>query len=377
MVGEDRVKGLDILVVGAGIGGLAAAIALCDMDSKVTVIERDPEWSVYGVGIIQQANVVRAMDRLGVLDSFLDAASGFDAVEIFAPDGTKVGRVPVQGLVEGKPANVGIGRRELQRVLSDAALARGAGIRLGITVRAFREDGEGVDVEFSDGTRARYDLVIGADGIASQMRDALFPDADPPEFTGQAVWRYNLPRPQGMDALQVYNGRIGVGLVPMGPGTMFMFVTTPAQEDAREERDGMAERMRAHLQDAAPPIRDLADGITDDEGVVYRPLETLLLEGDWHRGRIVLLGDAVHAATPHLGQGAGMAIEDAIVLAEELARAQTPEQAFAAYRNRRFERCRYIVESSLAICHGQTGRGPQIDNHQATEEMFAVVSQPI
>jgi len=371
------VESPEILVVGAGIGGLAAAIALCDTDARVTVIERDPEWSVYGVGIIQQANVVRAMDRLGVLDSFLDAASGFDAVEIFAPDGTKLARVPARGLVEGKPANVGIGRRELQRVLADAARERGAQIRLGVTAQSLVDDGEGVDVAFSDGTHGRYDLVIGADGIASQMRATLFPDAPQPAFTGQAVWRYNLRRPQGMDALQVYNGRIGVGLVPMGPGTMYMFVTTPADENAREERAGMAGRMRAHLQDASPAIRALADDITDDAEVVYRPLETLLLDGDWHRGRIVLLGDAVHATTPHLGQGAGMAIEDAIVLAEELAKADTPEQAFAAYRDRRLERCRYIVESSLAICHGQTGRGPQIDNHQATEEMFAVVSQPI
>ena len=132
--------------------------------------------------------------------------------------------------------------------------------------------------------------------------------------------------------------------------------------------------MRAKVPDA---LRALADQITDDDGVVYRPLETLLLDGPWHRGRVVLLGDAVHASTPHLGQGAGMAIEDAIVLAEELGRHGTPEAAFAAYRERRFERCRYIVERSLAICRGQLGRGPPIDNAKATAEMFEVTAQPI
>jgi 2-polyprenyl-6-methoxyphenol hydroxylase-like FAD-dependent oxidoreductase len=103
----------------------------------------------------------------------------------------------------------------------------------------------------------------------------------------------------------------------------------------------------------------------------------MLVTGPWHRGRVVLLGDAVHATTPHLGQGAGMAIEDSVVLAEEIARADTPQAAFAAFRARRFERCRYIVEQSLAICHGQIGKGPPVDNAQATAEMFAVVSQPI
>ncbi len=86
----------------------------------------------------------------------------------------------------------------------------------------------------------------------------------------------------------------------------------------------------------------------------------MLVRGPWHQGRVVLLGDAVHATTPHLGQGAGMAIEDSVVLAEEIARAADPETAFTAFRNRRFERCRYIVEKSLAICNGQIGKGPPV-----------------
>ena len=119
-------QNLSILVVGGGIGGLSAAIALGQRGHRVTVIERDPAWSVYGVGIIQQSNVIRAMDQLGVLDSFLDAACGFDAVEVFLPDGTKVARVPSPRLVEGRPANVGISRRALQKVLADKARAVGA-----------------------------------------------------------------------------------------------------------------------------------------------------------------------------------------------------------------------------------------------------------
>jgi 2-polyprenyl-6-methoxyphenol hydroxylase-like FAD-dependent oxidoreductase len=135
--------------------------------------------------------------------------------------------------------------------------------------------------------------------------------------------------------------------------------------------------MRSKTAHCAPAIRELTEQITDDEGVVYRPLETVLVEGPWHRGRVVLLGDAVHAATPHLGQGAGMAIEDAIVLAEEVGRHATPEAAFAAYRDRRIERCRYIVAESLAICRGQLGQGPMVDNAKATAAMFEVTAQPI
>jgi 2-polyprenyl-6-methoxyphenol hydroxylase-like FAD-dependent oxidoreductase len=368
---------LNVLVIGGGIGGLSAAIALSRAGHAVTVIERDPEWSVYGVGIIQQANVVRAMDQLGVLDAFLEAACGFDAVEIYIPDGTRVARIPAPSLVPGKPANVGIGRRALQKVLGDCAKALGAEIRLGVTATGFDDDGKGVAVRFSDGSTQRFDLVVGADGVYSQTREAILPDAAAPEFTGQGVWRYNFPRPANLDALHVYNGPIGVGLVPMSAEQMYLFATSPEPGNPHYPREGLAAAMRSKLANTAPQIQALAEQITDDAGVVYRPLEGLMVEGPWHAGRVVLLGDAVHATTPHLGQGAGMAIEDALVLAEEIGRHDDPEAAFTAYRDRRFERCRYIVEKSLEICRGQIGKGPPVDNHKATAEMFAVVSQPI
>ncbi|WP_338240420.1 FAD-dependent oxidoreductase [Aurantiacibacter hainanensis] len=370
-------KNLEILIVGGGIGGLTAAIALRRDGHGVTVIEKDPEWAVYGVGIIQQGNVLRAMKELGLLDDYMDAAVGFDFVAVHAPDGTQVAKVPSPRLVEGYPANVGIGRPALHKVLGDRTIAAGADVRLGVTAEAIEDDSEGVTVRFSDGSEGRYDIVIGADGVYSDTRQKIMPDAPKPEYTGQAVWRYNLPRPDDLDALHVYNGPTGVGLVPMSSDLMYMYVTTPEPGNPWYDRESLAGAMRDKLANTASPIRELAEQITDDDGVVYRPLEAMMLYGPWSEGRVVLLGDAVHATTPHLGQGAGMAIEDSIVLAEELARADTPEEAFAAYRERRFERCRYIVESSLAICHGQLGKGPAVDNHKATAEMFEVTAQPI
>ena len=368
---------LDILIIGGGIGGLTSAIALRAKGHKVTVIERDPTWSVYGVGIIQQSNVLRAMAQLGLLDDYISAGVGFDAVEIFLPNGAKIARVPSHPLVEGKPANVGIGRRALHKVLGDRTIASGAQVKLGVTAEQI-EDGEtGVDVRFSDGTAGRYDLVIGADGVHSQTRQALFPEAAGPEFTGQGVWRYNFARPADLDALQVYNGPTGVGLVPISADLMYMYVTTPEPGNPRYEREGLAATMRGKLAGTAPAIQALAAQIDDDDGVVYRPLEALLVEGPWHKGRIALLGDAVHATTPHLGQGAGMAIEDSLVLAEELSRHDALDAALEAYQARRFDRCAYIVRESLAICHGQIGKGPPVDNAKATGAMFAVVAQPI
>lgn len=364
----------DILVIGGGIGGLTAAIALRAEGHRVTVIERDPEWSVYGVGIIQQGNVLRAMKQLGLLEDYVSAAVGFDFVAVHAPDGTMVAKVPSPRLIEDCPANVGIARPALQQVLVKRAHASGAELRLGITAETLEDDGDSVRVGFPDGSHARFDLVAGADGIHSQTRGRLFPDAPEPAFTGQAVWRYNLPRPADLDSLHVYNGPIGAGLVPISDALMYIYLTTPEPGNPHYPRAGLAAAMRSKVPAA---LGELAAQIVDDEGVVYRPLETFLLEGAWHSGRIVLLGDAVHASTPHLGQGAGMAIEDAIVLAEEIGRHDTPEAAFAAYHERRFERCRYIVEESLAICRGQLGLGPPVDNARATAAMFDVTAQPI
>ena len=328
---------INILVIGGGIGGLTAAIALRGKGHRVTVIEKDPEWSVYGVGIIQQSNVIRAMAELDLLDDYLAAGVPFDTVAIHAPDGTKVAEVPAPRLVEGYPANVGIGRPALHKVLGDRTIASGADVRLGVT---------------------------------AQSLDILT-DAEKPEYTGQAVWRYNFPRPADLNSLHAYNGQTGVGLVPISDELMYMYVTTPEPGKPNYPIDGIAASMRGKLAGTAPQIQAMADQITDDEGVVYRPMEQMMLYGDWHNGRVVLLGDAVHATTPHLGQGAGMAIEDSLVLAEELTNHDTPAAAFKAYRDRRFERCRYIVEKSLAICYGQIGKGPRQSDRRNVRHRFA------
>ncbi len=367
-----------ILVIGGGIGGLTAAIALRRDGHTVDVIERDPSWTVYGVGIIQQGNVVRAMKQLDLLDDYLGAAFGYDHVEVFIPTGQRVARIPTPTLVEGYPANVGIGRPALHKVLCDRTIAAGAVVRLGVTVESLDDDGDGVTSTFSDGTTGRYDMVIGADGLYSATRAQILPDAPQPEYTGQAVWRHNFPRSADVTGLCAYEGPIGLGLVPLSDEAMYIFVTTPEPDNPWREREGLAAAMRETLARVpAPAIRALAEQIVDDQAVVYKPLEWLFLTGDWHRGRIVLIGDAVHATTPHLGQGAGMAIEDSIVLAEEIAAADTPETAFRAFRERRYDRCRYIVESSLAICLGQLGKGPMIENATATRAMFTKVAEPI
>lgn len=367
----------NILIIGGGIGGLTSAIALGRDGHRLTIVEKDPNWAVYGVGIIQQSNVVRAVKALGIIDDYLAAGFGFDFVEVYLPSGERVARIPTPKLVDGYPGNVGIGRPGLHKVLGERAKAAGAEVRLGVTVEALDDDGKGVAVQFSDGTSERFDLVIGADGLYSRTREQLFPDAPKPEFTGQSVWRYNFEKPAELDCLRAFEGPTGIGLVPLSDTLMYMFVTTPEPGNPWYETKGLAAAMRSKLTRVPPAIAELAAQIVDDEGVVYKPLETLVVEGPWHKGRVVLLGDAVHATTPHLGQGAGMAIEDSIVLAEEIAAADSPETAFTAFHTRRFPRCKYIIDASLGLCRSQLGTGPRVEQADATRAMFEMVSQPL
>ena len=366
-----------ILIVGGGIGGLTAAIALGGRGHELTIIEKDPNWAVYGVGIIQQANVVRAMAQLGVIDDYLTSGFGFDCIEAFAPSGESVARIPAPRLIESLPANVGIGRRRLHNLLGERAKRGGAEVRLGVTVSSLNQSPDKVSVIFSDGSSGEYDLLIGADGLYSTTRTQIFPDAPKPEFTGQSVWRYNFPRDPDVDCIQVFEGKIGVGLVPLAADLMYMYVTTPEPGNPRLSTDGLASAMRERIAGCAPQIKALGERITEDAEVVYKPLEWLFLENNWFSGRVVLLGDAVHATTPHLGQGAGMAIEDAIVLAQEMTRHEAVADVFAGYQVRRFERCKYIVEASLKICRGQLGEGPLQDYSRASAEMYSVIAQPI
>jgi len=262
-------------------------------------------------------------------------------------------------------------------MLGERAQASGAHVRLGVTAATLEDDGNGVTARLTDGRTGRYDIVIGADGLHSQTRRMVLPDAAPPRLTGQSVWRYNMPRTPDVTGIHTYEGPIGVGLVPLSETTMYMYVVTAEPPHTRMPREGLAGAMRARLEGLPPAITALASYITDDDAVVYRPLEYVMIEGDWFAGRVILIGDAAHATTPHMGQGAGMAIEDSIVLAEELTARPTPAAAFSGFMRRRAERCRFVVESSLAAGEYQLGLRRDFDYAAVNRRLTGVIAEPI
>ena len=158
------------------------------------------------------------------------------------------------------------------------------------------------------------------------------------------------PRPPGIDRTHVIlGGPVKAGFNPVSQSEMYMFVLQHVPDNPRVPQTDLHRTLAPLLEGFGGAIADVRDGLGPHSRIVYRPLEKLLLPAPWYSGRIVLIGDAAHATTPHLAAGAGIGMEDAIVLAEVLGDATSVEQALSRFMARRFERCRLVVENSALL----------------------------
>lgn len=369
-----------VLIVGGGIGGLSAAIALRQKGIAVDLVELQPKWTVYGVGIIQQGNVVREMATLGVADQCLSHGYPFDKVRMCDTEGNEVAVIPGHRLAgERYPANMALPRIDLHNILLGRAQSLGAHIEIGATVESFEQVGDKVVVRLTTGRTGEYDLLVGADGIYSKIRSMLLGDHLKPQFTGQGGWRCNMPRLPEVDCLTVYRGADGAqaGFCPLKDDLMYLLQTTTEPGNPRFPADQLHTLYKERLAGFGGPVARARDEfITRPEQVIYKPFETIFVDRPWFEGRVLLIGDAVHATTPHLGQGAGMAIEDAVVLAEEL-HEKSVGHALEQFMERRFERCRYIVESSVQVGRWELEKSRDADFLGVVKRMIEVTAQPI
>jgi 2-polyprenyl-6-methoxyphenol hydroxylase-like FAD-dependent oxidoreductase len=356
------------LIIGGGIGGLTAGVALRQAGIAVDLVEINPTFSVYGVGIIQPNNTLRALDRIGLARRCVELGAPFPGWRIHDAAGNFIMDAPNETTAAPDfPPNNGITRPDLQRVLSEAAYADGVAIRLGTKVETITDRGDRVDVRLSDGSSGSYDLVIGSDGLYSDTRRRIFGDDVTPQFTGQSVWRYNFPRPKELVWGEIHAGpRSKVGLTPIRPDLMYMFVVSAEPGNPWMPQDRLAELMRERLAGFSGLVAELGEQIVDPAGVVYKPMENLLLPAPWNKGRVLIIGDAAHATTPHLAQGAAMAIEDAVLLGELLGRGEgTFETTMEEFMARRFDRARFVIESSDQIAQWEMESWRGIDNPDA------------
>ncbi len=374
-----------ILIVGGGIGGMVAAVALRQKDFEVEIVEVNPKWDVYGVGIIQLANALRALATVGLADQALAAGFGMSTLGFYDHEGNLLYQIPQPQLAGPHyPAANALTRSRLHKILQEAVREAGVNVRVGLTVSELEQRDDAVEVTFTDYTSGRYDLVIGADGIRSLIRGLVFGPEYQPSYAGQMCWRYNVPRPPEVDNFQLFLGPSGnkAGFVPLAPDLMYILLTEATRESGdrwpRIPEERLAEAFRERLLEFGGPVATIRDTcITDSSKVVYRPFETIIVPPPWYRGRVVLIGDAAHAMTAHIAQGSAMAIEDAVVLAEELGTKPTLLKALDGYTERRYERCKTLVEISMELCRGEINNDSTVDVAGLTAKSMEVAAAPI
>jgi 2-polyprenyl-6-methoxyphenol hydroxylase-like FAD-dependent oxidoreductase len=355
-----------VLVVGGGIAGLTLAVALRRRNIDADIVELQPKWNVLGVGISLTGPSLRALKSISLIDQCVAVAFGFDRIVFADSAGNQFSSLNMPRLCGPEyPATVAIARSALHDVLIRNAQELGAAITLGITVASLNQNAEAVEVELSDGTRASYDFVVGCDGSRSTVRSLAFSDVPDASFTGLAVWRATMPRHKDVDCMQMFYGpNTKAGVNPHSRDEMFLFLVQPIRDGQRLPPDQMHVLLAEQLRDFSGDVMLHArEWVNDPAKVDYRPMNAFLLPPPWHRGRVAVIGDAAHTTTPHLATGAGIAIEDAVVLAELIATDAPPAELLERFMARRFDRCRLVVETAVKLGNMEKDKSIPIQAH--------------
>lgn len=334
------------LIVGAGIGGLALAAHLRKAGHDLVVVEKTSTWKHVGYILGLWPNGIRTLEAFGFPE--LVQQVGMPEIDEYMRDqsGAILKRVAYQAIAQRYGPVVLLLRSDLHEALRK--ITQGIPIRFGTTVNALEQRQESVVVTLSDGSQEVFDLVVGADGIHSKMRELLFGPVEL-SYTGLTMWIYLLPPGSGIEVPPGPNDLFGpgtyVGVFPSKDGTLciyFGLAVPPGQPDPLEQRIARLGKLFGTFGWIVP---DILHSLCDPAAIFHDDINQLLLE-QWYEGRVVLLGDAAHAVAPTVGMGASMALEDAYVLAEELRRRETVEQALAAYVERRKPRVTNLRRAS-------------------------------
>jgi 2-polyprenyl-6-methoxyphenol hydroxylase-like FAD-dependent oxidoreductase len=325
---ERKIVPQRVVVVGGGIAGLAAARALLQRGIEADVVERAPGWSHPGTGMYLPANSVRALASLGLEAALHDRAHEIRHQLVLDQRGRVLLDVDVRGVWGSIGACVAISHRALHELLSE-----GIAVRHGATVTALDDDESGLRATFADGSTGVYDLVVGADGVHSWVRSAVFGGADA-TFVGQASWRFLA---DGFPEISDWTVLLGRGkaflMLPLGGGQIYCYADVNAVQPVDPIDGDPSKLVELYSDFAQPVVRILEERRTSTERPYFSPIEEVVQQ-PWVRGRVVLVGDAAHAMSPNMAEGAGMALEDALILAETIA-ARRPLEEFEARRRPR------------------------------------------
>ncbi|TMV91672.1 monooxygenase [Thioclava sp. BHET1] len=351
--------GRKVTVLGAGIGGLAAARALALRGAQVEVIEQADAIREVGAGLQVSPNGARVLRALGLGEALEQAGPRAEAVQLVDGEtGQQVARLDMARLRPDQDYHF-VHRARLIDLLAQGARDAGVEVTLGRRVERVDLSGTGARLKMAEGADLQADLLIGADGLHSKLREALNGRVAP-FFTHQVAWRALVPcAPDEPLCAQVFMGA-GKHLVsyPLGRGLRNIVAVEERHSWVEEswslEDDPM--NLRVAFEEFCPQVRGWLEQIEQVNlwGLFRHPVAD-----QWHGANSAILGDAAHPTLPFLAQGAVMALEDAWVLSEALARHDSDESAFAAYQEARRTRCDKIVTASSRNARNYHLKGAQ------------------
>ncbi|KAF2414852.1 2-polyprenyl-6-methoxyphenol hydroxylase [Microbacterium sp. B35-04] len=344
-----------VAVIGAGVTGLAAAIQLAKAGVEVDVFEAKPELSALGSGISLQGNALRVFDALGAWDDIRAAGYPFEGLNLRAPGPAApiVAELPdVKTGGPDYPAAMGMPRPALAQILLAHAEKAGAHVRFGVKLTALETGpGDSVSVVLDGESAGEYDLVIGADGLHSTVRELIGID-EKPQPTGMGIWRTFVSRPADVVRSELYYGGpvYIAGYTPTGDDTMYAFLVENAQDrfavSDEEATRIMLEESRAYGGPWNAIRADLEKGARAN----YTWFTQHIVTEPWNRGRVVIIGDAAHSCPPTIAQGAAQGLEDAFVLTELLTSRDAVDQGlWDEFHARRLPRATAVVEASVQL----------------------------
>jgi 2-polyprenyl-6-methoxyphenol hydroxylase-like FAD-dependent oxidoreductase len=328
--------GARILVVGAGLAGLALARALGRAGFAPELIEREAGWEAAGTGMYLPANGVRALGALGLEEAVAARAAPITHQRLLDHNGRLLAEIDLGGLWGDVGACLALPRADLHTVLRD-----GVAVRMGRTITSLEHLDGPVRVTFDDGRQDSYDLVVGADGLRSTVR-RLAVDPHPPVPVGQHSWRFVTTCPSEVTAWSVLLGpRSSFLTVPVGGGLVYCYADVLAGPHGPTPGGDPAALLHERFAGFAAPVPQLLDQLPPPARIHVAPIEQVAAER-WGRGAVVLVGDAAHGMSPNMAQGAALAFEDALVLAERLGQAASVTEAVAGFVARRHPRAGWV-----------------------------------
>ena len=302
------------LVVGAGLSGLATAIALRKLGVVVDLAELDPGWRADNTAVRVDGAALQLFEMLDIAASFRDQSCWRD----------------------GADRSAVVPRPVLARLLADTALAMGAEVRLGTTIRTWRQDADGVDVDYSDSRRARYDMLVAADGVLSRMRDTILRSAPRPAYSGEAIISAHLPQPASMQAAAEWRQQgVAIELHPVSADALYLSVRTTLPGGATAV-DALSVLKDILARSDIAAVQALAGRLDEAAHASLCPLYRLALRPPWHKGRALLVGDAARGNIARHGPVSRGGLQDAVVLTQALASAGSLETALDAYADQRW-----------------------------------------